>query len=103
MEWMTLALIRAFDITGEKRYIEQAVYIWNDIKTAWNDSCGGGMAWKRISWIIKIRRQTHRLPLSLSGFIRDSTGKRIGNGERKFSNGTWITSWIRIPASYGTV
>lgn len=47
MEWMTLALIRAFDITGEKRYIEQAVYIWNDIKTAWNDSCGGGMAWKK--------------------------------------------------------
>lgn len=47
MEWMTLALIRAFDSTGEKRYMKEAVSIWNDTKTAWNNCCGGGMAWKK--------------------------------------------------------
>lgn len=47
MEWMTLALIRAFDITGERSYMEQAEKIWEDIKTAWNDFCGGGMAWRK--------------------------------------------------------
>lgn len=47
MEWMALALLRAFDIFGEDCYKEQVLVIWEDIKTAWNDSCGGGMAWKK--------------------------------------------------------
>lgn len=47
MEWMTLALIRAYDVTGEERYKEQAILVWKDIQTAWNDYCGGGMAWKK--------------------------------------------------------
>lgn len=47
MEWMALALLRAFDITGKTAYREQVMLIWEDIKTAWNDHCGGGMAWKK--------------------------------------------------------
>lgn len=47
MEWMALALLRAFDITQKASYREQVQIIWEDIKTAWNDYCGGGMAWKK--------------------------------------------------------
>ena len=47
MEWMTLALLRAWDATKDEEYKKQALFVWEDIKTAWNDACGGGMAWKK--------------------------------------------------------
>ncbi|NLP35853.1 MAG: hypothetical protein GX359_11815 [Clostridiales bacterium] len=47
MEWMALALLRAWDETKEVRYKEQVFLLWEDIKTAWNDHQGGGLAWKK--------------------------------------------------------
>lgn len=47
MEWTALALLRAHQATGSEWYKEQALTLWEDIKTAWNDHCGGGMAWKK--------------------------------------------------------
>lgn len=47
MEWMTLALIRAFDITKKEELKEHIFGLWEDIKTAWNEQMGGGMAWKK--------------------------------------------------------
>lgn len=47
MEWMALALLRAWDITGEESYRKKAEFLWQDIKTAWNDQMGGGMAWRK--------------------------------------------------------
>lgn len=47
MEWMTLALLRAWDMTKDVKLKEQIFLIWEDIKTAWNNTCSGGMAWKK--------------------------------------------------------
>ncbi|GAE05978.1 glycoside hydrolase family 76 protein [Paenibacillus sp. JCM 10914] len=47
MEWTALALLRAHQATGSLWYKEQALALWEDIKTAWNDHGGGGMAWKK--------------------------------------------------------
>lgn len=47
MEWMALALLRMWDVTQEEQYKEQVLLLWEDIKTAWNDYQGGGMAWKK--------------------------------------------------------
>ncbi len=47
MEWMALAQLRLWDVTGEEACREQVLYLWEDIKTAWNDQMGGGMAWKK--------------------------------------------------------
>ncbi|GLX66080.1 glycoside hydrolase family 76 protein [Paenibacillus glycanilyticus] len=47
MEWMALALLRAYHKTGEMFYKEGVLELWEDIKTAWNDHMGGGMAWKK--------------------------------------------------------
>ncbi|MCK9862211.1 glycoside hydrolase family 76 protein [Paenibacillus sp. ATY16] len=47
MEWMALALLRAYSATGKTFYKEGALELWEDIKTAWNDHMGGGMAWKK--------------------------------------------------------
>ena len=47
MEWMALALLRKYDLTGEEKALKQVRLLWQDIRTAWNDHCGGGMAWRK--------------------------------------------------------
>lgn len=47
MEWHALALLRLWDVTGDERCAQQAELIWEDIKGAWNDNMGGGIAWKK--------------------------------------------------------
>jgi predicted alpha-1,6-mannanase (GH76 family) len=47
MEWMALALLRAWDATGTEEYRLAALDLWEDIKTAWNPAMGGGMAWNK--------------------------------------------------------
>lgn len=47
MEWFGLALLRFYDITGKDKYIKLVDCLWEDIKTAWNPHCGGGLAWRK--------------------------------------------------------
>lgn len=47
MEWFALALLRLWDVTGDDRCREQTLLIWEDVKTAWNENMGGGMAWQK--------------------------------------------------------
>ena len=45
--WWALAWIRAFDLTGEQRYLDMAKVIFADMVTGWDDHCGGGIWWKK--------------------------------------------------------
>ncbi|GGD50317.1 glycoside hydrolase family 76 protein [Paenibacillus nasutitermitis] len=47
MEWTALALLRAYKATGNEAYKRDVLELWADITTAWNEHCGGGMAWKK--------------------------------------------------------
>jgi predicted alpha-1,6-mannanase (GH76 family) len=45
--WWALAWIEVFDLTGEKKYLEMAKTIFEDMKGGWDDRCGGGILWKK--------------------------------------------------------
>ncbi len=47
MGWMSLALLRAYGITGNISYKNVVYALWNTIKTSWDDSLGGGIYWQR--------------------------------------------------------
>ena len=47
MEWLALAWLRAYNATGEEKYKEAALLLWEDIKTGWNEEQGGGIAWRK--------------------------------------------------------
>lgn len=47
MEWMNLACLRAYEATGDTKYKDVAVLLWNDIKGGWDDVWGGGIHWNK--------------------------------------------------------
>ncbi|PRY11673.1 putative alpha-1,6-mannanase (GH76 family) [Pontibacter ummariensis] len=47
MEWMALACLRAYQLTGDEKYRATVDTLWTDIKTGWSDYMGGGISWKK--------------------------------------------------------
>jgi predicted alpha-1,6-mannanase (GH76 family) len=45
MEWNALAMLRAFQLTGDEKFMLAAEQVWEDIKVHWNDNAGGGLMW----------------------------------------------------------
>lgn len=47
MEWICLTMLRLYEATNEKQYLETAELLWNDIKSTWNNNEGGGLCWQK--------------------------------------------------------
>jgi predicted alpha-1,6-mannanase (GH76 family) len=47
MEWNALAMLRAYDATGDQKFKDAVDVLWGDIKTGWNTTMGGGIAWRK--------------------------------------------------------
>ncbi|WP_119080744.1 glycoside hydrolase family 76 protein [Chitinophaga alhagiae] len=46
-QWLVLALLRAYEATGNKRYAAVADTLWTDIKKGWTPVAGGGIMWMK--------------------------------------------------------
>ena len=47
MEWIALAILRAYKATNDEKYKNAALEIWEYIKEGWNNNAGGGITWKK--------------------------------------------------------
>jgi predicted alpha-1,6-mannanase (GH76 family) len=45
--WWALAWLDAWEWTGDQEYLEMARYIFGDITLGWDETCGGGILWKK--------------------------------------------------------
>ena len=47
MEWNALAMLRVYNATNDEKYKTAVDAVWADIKTGWNTTMGGGIAWRK--------------------------------------------------------
>jgi predicted alpha-1,6-mannanase (GH76 family) len=47
MEWNALAMLRAYEATGDQKWLDASVELWVDIRGGWNEIMGGGIAWNK--------------------------------------------------------
>jgi predicted alpha-1,6-mannanase (GH76 family) len=47
MGWNALAMLRAYNATNDVKWKTAAEVLWADIKTGWNQTMGGGIAWRK--------------------------------------------------------
>lgn len=47
MEWNALAMLRAYQLTGDEKFMQAVDVVWDDIKAHWNDNAGGGLMWEK--------------------------------------------------------
>jgi predicted alpha-1,6-mannanase (GH76 family) len=45
--WWALAWLRAYELTGGKRYLVASQRIFTDMTTGWDETCGGGLWWNK--------------------------------------------------------
>jgi predicted alpha-1,6-mannanase (GH76 family) len=45
--WWALAWIKAYDLTGDMKYLNMAVTIFNEMSKGWDYTCRGGLYWQR--------------------------------------------------------
>ena len=45
--WWAIAWIKAYDLTSEKKYLDQAKFIFWDMTKGWNSVCNGGLYWHK--------------------------------------------------------
>ncbi len=45
--WWALAWVRAYDLTGDERYLQMAKTIFQDMIGGWTSDCDGGLQWRK--------------------------------------------------------
>lgn len=46
MQWLGIACLRAYKVTGDEEYKQVAEYLWEEVKKGWTDVHRGGIMWR---------------------------------------------------------
>jgi len=88
MEWLALALLRAYNATGTESFLIDAKYLWHDIQTGWNDTHGGGIAWNKHKTYYK------NMPANGPAAILALRLYKLNNNNDDFLFGEKIFNWF---------
>lgn len=88
MEWLALALLRAYTVTGKESFLDDSKYLWQDIQTGWNDTHGGGIAWNKNKLYYK------NIPANAPAVILSLRLYKLNNNENDLTFGKKIFDWM---------
>jgi predicted alpha-1,6-mannanase (GH76 family) len=86
--WWVLAWIDAFDLTGNKKYLDMAGVTFSDMCKGWDNKCGGGIYWKKPN-IGKNAVQNELFMLCALKLHKRSGGKVNGLTHLEWAVKTW--------------
>lgn len=89
MCWMGIALVRAYKLTGNDKYLATAKYLWNDITSGWNDVHGGGICWN------KYTRDYKNSPSNTPAAILSFRLYQLTADEKYLLMGVQIINWMQ--------
>lgn len=87
--WWALAFIEADRVTKQRKYLQMAETIFEDMTTGWSDECNGGIYWRKNPW---------RYKNSIANNLFSLTAIRLykATGQQKFKD--WFeksVAWYR--------
>jgi predicted alpha-1,6-mannanase (GH76 family) len=88
--WWALAMVRAYDLTHRKKYLDIAELDEQYIRDYWDDVCGGGVWWD-------IPNQTYKNAISIELYIKlaASLHNRIPGDHTYLNNAIEAWEWLR--------
>lgn len=99
MLWFALALERVHEATGEQRYLDEAIAIWDHvIAEGWNETLGGSLAWRKQQ--LAYKNTPANGPLVILGVRlsrRDDSRDYLGYARRAFD---WLTANLVGPDGF---
>ncbi|WP_440710515.1 glycoside hydrolase family 76 protein [Herbiconiux sp. YIM B11900] len=90
MSWLCLAAVRLADATGERRYLDDAVALWEHISThGWNAAHGLSVSWR-------VQQPAYKNAPSNGAFALASLRLHARTGEHRFlDHGETALDWMR--------
>ena len=95
--WMAIAMRDAAAATGDRVFTAVGRLLWDDIRITWNDSCGGGIPWRRQQRDYKNAPANGPAMLLGAAFAHD--GGQAEDLPAASRIATWLMATLRDPAS----
>jgi predicted alpha-1,6-mannanase (GH76 family) len=95
--WMAIAMRDAAAATGDQGFRAVGRLLWDDIRVSWNDSCGGGIPWRRQQRDYKNAPANGPAMLLGAAFAQD--GGQAEDLPAASRIATWLLATLRDPGS----
>ncbi len=97
MGWMSLALVRGYQITGNKAFLDKAIYAWNlAYDRGWDTKYGGGGVWENMDNFVHGDGKADKLALSNDPFVNSGvTLYQITGDPAYLTKAKAMYGWVR--------
>lgn len=91
--WYLNAWLRAYDVTGDPKYLTEAKNLFDVMKGAWNGTCGGGVWWNQ-DYAYKNAITNELFLLSAARLDRRASNGTGPGSYRDWANREW--NWLNV-------
>ena len=88
--WWAMAWLDAYDLTGDRRYLDTARIAADHMQTFWTSACGGGLRWREGT--------TYKAAISNSLYVQVNATLAVRTGEARFRDRA-TAGWAWFAAS----
>lgn len=88
--WIGLDMVELYNQTGEQRFLDKAIMVWDYLMTGYDDTCGGGIHWQELNTPSVTKHTCSTAPTAVLGCML----YQITNEERYKSTAIGLYNWL---------